>query len=204
MGLRMLDWIKSRRPATRLREFLASDAARMAKQRVDAAREAPVFAEDDCTFDRSCTTLAWLTLHRIESLRAIDLAARGEVADSTLLLRDLIRMDAAHLASARSWISVYNRALTLRVVNERFEHRYRSATEHDILGALGGGERPSRSSAGGSAIRPARRAWTGRSPSRWRRRSTIVSRRSSRPARGCSRACPRTASRACERRSGAS
>ncbi len=197
-----------------LPEFLTSDAAREAIERVDAARRMPTFVEDDCTFDRTCTSMVWIELHRIASLHAIDLATRGEVADATMLLRDLIRMDATHLASARSLLSIliavanlqdamtiadmiaqrdaadpnpalaalgsvveglnlavglerivigeylaqveflakrdarasgidrwfYNHALTLRIINPRFEHRHQSALAHDSFGALGGGE----------------------------------------------------------------
>lgn len=209
-------WQRVEPQAEGLREFLSSDAAREANERVDAARRMPAFV-DAFEPNTSHSQLTWLTLHRVASLRAIDLASQGDVAGSSMLLRDLIRMDVAHLESASSLISflvalanlqdamttadmiaqrkaasgdanaalaeiaravqgvdleaidlrkvvvgeylgsvqvldlvdaestgleswLYSRALTLHTLNDRFEHRYERAAEHDTFGALGGGE----------------------------------------------------------------
>jgi hypothetical protein len=84
-----------------LHEFMATDEARTANARVDVARELPAFV-DVCAARPTCTQLPWRTLHRIAALRALDLANTGDGAESCLLLRDLIRMDVAHLDTAHS------------------------------------------------------------------------------------------------------
>lgn len=97
-------WQRVDQRADGLREFMATDTAREASERVDRVRRRPAFIDERAPGD-SGSAVAWLGLHRFAVLQAVDLAYTGETADSCMLLRDLIRMDVAHLASARSLIS---------------------------------------------------------------------------------------------------
>jgi hypothetical protein len=97
-------WQRVELRADGLHEFLATDTAREASERIELVRRRPAFVDERARGD-SGSAIAWRGLHRVAMLQAVDLALTGDVANSCLLLRDLIRMDVAHIASARSWIS---------------------------------------------------------------------------------------------------
>ncbi|WP_106089144.1 hypothetical protein [Enhygromyxa salina] len=99
-------WADVDQQADALQAFLATDAAREVSDQLDQARARPGFA-DTCQLGGggACLTIAWRDVHRVGVLRAAALARAGESADASLLLRDLIRMDTAHLQSARYIVS---------------------------------------------------------------------------------------------------
>jgi hypothetical protein len=98
-------WADVDAQADTLREFLGTSAAREANSQVDAARSRPAF-EDGCPAEGRCSLFDWRQTHRVAALRVVDLAVAGESANASMLLRDLIRMDVAHLHSARSLVSI--------------------------------------------------------------------------------------------------
>ncbi|WP_146657741.1 hypothetical protein [Enhygromyxa salina] len=97
-------WADADQQAEALRAFLATGTARDASERFDLARSRPEFV-DVCPLGDPCLVVEWRDLHRVAVLRAIGLATAGDAADASLLLRDLIRMDVAHLDSARGAFS---------------------------------------------------------------------------------------------------
>ena len=96
-----LFWPQVDEQADLLHEFLATPAALEAQALVEAIRERPTF-EDAAGASK---VIPWLKLHRVALLQAIELARTDALADSTTLLCELIRVDRAHLESARSLIS---------------------------------------------------------------------------------------------------
>jgi hypothetical protein len=92
--------------AASLREFLTSPGAGEAIGRVEAAARAPVFA-DTCVIDRPCYLYSWHKAHKVALLQAIERSLAGDEAEAAKLVAELIRLDAAQLASARTAMSVF-------------------------------------------------------------------------------------------------
>jgi hypothetical protein len=88
-----------------LHVFLASGEAREALARVDDARRQPEFV-DVCTIEAPCRVLDWHRAHDVALLQALALAHDKCTTDALLRVRELIRMDASHLANARSLVSL--------------------------------------------------------------------------------------------------
>jgi len=98
-------WARVERDAAQLHAFLDTSAAREANDRLDAARQLPAFVVA-CEWDEPCPLFTWSRAHDGALLRAIALAHAGELAESSLLLRDLIRMDSMMVDRGESLLTV--------------------------------------------------------------------------------------------------
>jgi hypothetical protein len=88
-----------------LHAFLASGEAREALARVDDADREDEFV-DVCTLEARCRVLDWHRAHDVALLHAHALAHGERTTDALLRVRELIRMNASHLANARSMVSL--------------------------------------------------------------------------------------------------
>lgn len=98
-------WARLEREAELLRTFLRGDRAREVIRRIDVARRRPAFASP-CPLGGRCGLFEWHAAHDVAVLHALSLTLDGRSVDALELLRDLVKMDVARLASASTLIGL--------------------------------------------------------------------------------------------------
>jgi hypothetical protein len=98
-------WALVEQDTDALHELMASEGAREARARIDDARRQPEFV-DACVLREPCLVFAWHRAHDVALLQTLTLAHAGRTTEALTRVRELIRMDASQLASARSLVSL--------------------------------------------------------------------------------------------------
>jgi hypothetical protein len=98
-------WARVEQDTDSLHELMASEGAREAEARIDDARRQPEFV-DACAVEGPCEVFAWHRAHDVALLQTLALAHAGRSAEALTRVRELIRMDASQLASARTLMSL--------------------------------------------------------------------------------------------------